>query len=243
MNIAHNVACPNLNKKWAGKRVLYHVNEGLYELNASRLASRVTGINTGKLNLAMQGDVILDKVERDLYEKYLRGDEYKTLRQNLIIDSAPPFVSRASYIAAKIQEAQPEFVIIDNLTYMGTDEKTSSIRERFAAIASEVVGLAINFRIPILMFGHVNRKGKEASDKKNEDYDSEDFGESIDPIKACDSIVSWRIQDIEQFRQSHKGIGTLAIRDARSIESFKVDLLVDTGKMLITDILFGGQQP
>ena len=240
MNIAHNVASPNPSKNWTGKRVLYHVNEGLYELNASRLASRVTGINTGKLNLAMQGDVILDKTERDLYEKYLKGDEYKTLRQNLIIDSAPPFVSRASYIAAKIQELQPEFVIIDNLSYMGTDEKINNIRERFIAIASEVVGLAINSRIPILMFGHVNRKGKETSDKKNEDYDAEDFGESIEPIKACDSIVSWRIQDMEQFRQSHKGIGTLAVRDARSTESFKVDLLVDTGKMLVADIVFGG---
>ena len=100
--------------------------------------------------------------------------------------------------------------------------------------------MAIEYRIPILMFGHVNRKGKEASEKNNTDYDSEDFGESIEPIKACDSIISWRIQDIEQFRQTHIGIGTLAVRDARSTESFKIDLRVSTGKMLIEDIVFGG---
>jgi hypothetical protein len=123
---------------------------------------------------------------------------------------------------------------------MGTDQKTKDVNERFGVISSEVVALAISYRIPILMFGHVNRKGKEASEKSNADYDAEDMGHSIEPVKACDSIISWRIQDIEQFRQTHVGIGTLAVRDARSTESFKVDLRVETGKMLISDIVFGG---
>ena len=38
MNMAHNVATSDFNTKRVGKRVLYHVNEGRFELNQARLS-------------------------------------------------------------------------------------------------------------------------------------------------------------------------------------------------------------
>jgi replicative DNA helicase len=240
LNMAHNVATTDLATKRIGKRVLYHVNEGRFELNQARLASCATGINYTRLSRALRGRYVFTQQERDLYEKYLKGDEFKELRHNLIIDSAPPIVSSARYISAKIKELKPEFVIIDYLGLLGTDQRVKDDNEKLGKVSSEVVGLAIEYNVPIILIAHVNRKAKQAADKNNEDYDSEDMGLSIEPIKNVDAVVSWRIEDPEQFKQTHKGIGTLAIRDARNVETGTCQLLVSTSEMKIKNIVYGG---
>lgn len=240
MNMAYNVATSDLAKKRVGKRVLYHINEGGFKLNQARLATRATGTNYTQLSRALRGRVAFTQAERDLYEKYLKGQEFQELRKNLIIDSAPPMISSARYIAAKIKETNPAFVIVDYLGLLGTDQKVNSDYEKLGKITSEIVALAIEYSVPIVLIAHVNRKAKEAANKKDEDYESEDLGISIEPVKHVDAIVSWRIGDIEQFRQTHKGIGTLAIQDARNCEPGKVELLVDTNLMKIENIMYGG---
>lgn len=240
LNMAHNVARTDLSKNRIGKRVLYHINEGGFKLNQARLASCATGINYTTMTRALRGRGIFTQQERDLYEKYLKGDEFKELRQNLIIDSTPPLISSARYISGKIKETNPAFVIVDYLGLLGTDQKVGSEYEKLGKITSEIVALAIEHNVPIVLIAHVNRKAKEAANKKDEDYESEDLGISIEPVKHVDAIVSWRVNDIEQFRQTHKGIGSLAIQDARNCEPGKVDLLIDTSKMLVTNIMYGG---
>jgi len=240
LNMAKNVATSTPNKSRVGKRVLYHINEGGFKLNQARLASCATGINYTTLTRALRGRCTFTQQERDLYEKYLKGEEFKELRQNLIIDSAPPIISSARYISAKIKETNPAFVIVDYLGLLGTDQKVNSEYEKLGKITSEIVSLAIEYNVPVVLVAHVNRKAKEAANKKDEDYESEDLGISIEPVKHVDAIVSWRVNDIEQFRQTHKGIGTLAIQDARNCEPGKCDLLIDTSRMKCENIIYGG---
>ena len=227
VNIAHNMMT-------AGKRVYYHANEGGLDLIEERLISCGTGIEMDNIEFNR-----MDSIEEQKYEQYLRSFRGK---DKLFIESVPSFFSSASHIEGVIMELQtlntpPDIVLVDYLGLMQTDDKTiKSSWEKLGAITMELKSVSMKTKVPIVVIGHVNRRGME---KDSNSFDLADMGLSLEPLKHVDMILSWKINDPDAFAVDKKGEGTLKVIGARSSKYTEVTLQIDTNKMKIYEMNLG----
>lgn len=211
-----------------GKRVYYHVNEGGQRLVVNRFMSCHLELPYNSIrNCNMNAD------EETKYIQFLQGLKGNP---NINIESVMPANSTAEYIDRKIQELNEngpvDLVLVDYLGLMTSPAKNiDSDWKKWGQIALELKSIAMDRQVPIIALTHVNRKGMESESGKN--FDLSDFGLSIEPLKHVDLICSWRIQDHESFKLTHKGTGKLAIMGARDSEEPEVSLDVNTNMMKI----------
>ena len=220
VNIANNL----LNK---GKKIYYHANEGGKDLIENRLISCATGLPITPIERTL-----LTSEQETVFVNYLNQSKTKT---NLFIDSVPPSLSRASYIESKIMELQAEgkvdVGIVDYLGLMQPDDrKVKSSWEAMGAITMELKSVAMKTGVPLILVAHVNRKGM---DDDKDHYALSEMGLSIEPLKHVDLIVSWRIHDIDAFKRTNIGDGTLSVQGSRNSKQPQVILSINTNIMKI----------
>ena len=220
VNIANNLLLK-------GKRVYYHANEGGKDLIENRLISCATGLPITPIERTL-----LTPEQEVIFTDYLNQS---STHQNLYIDSVPPSLSRASYIESKIMELQADgkidVAIIDYLGLMQADNKNVKAGwEIPGAITLELKSVAMKTGVPIILVAHVNRKGM---DDDKDHYALSEMGLSIEPLKHVDLIASWRIHNIDSFKKTNIGDGTLSIQGSRNSKQPKVILSINTNIMKI----------
>lgn len=220
VNIANNLLS-------RGKKVYYHVNEGGKELVENRIHSCHSGL-------------YMTKIERQKLsaEEYLQYENcVNTLKATnlLYVDSVPNSLSNAGHIEKMLTSLQDrmgkyEVALIDYLGLMNTTSSVTDDWKRMGAITLELKDVAMKLNIPIIVVGHVNRKGMQENKKH---FDLDELGVSLEPLKHVDVIMSWRIHEPELFELTNTGQGTLSIRGSRQSGQKSVVLDVDTNKMKI----------
>ena len=110
------------------------------------------------------------------------------------------------------------------------DKKVKSSWEAMGSITLELKSVSMKTGVPLILVAHVNRKGM---DDDKDHYALSEMGLSIEPLKHVDLIASWRIHDIEAFKRTNIGDGTLSVQGSRNSKQPQVILSINTNIMKI----------
>jgi hypothetical protein len=181
-------------------------------------------------------DANMTPEEEQKYVAFLRQVE-QIQKNNFCLDSVKPAFSTPAYISGKLKELQMynpiDLVIVDHMGLMSTTAKDfDSNWEKLGIIALELKSVAMEHQVPIIVLSHVGRKGMES---REDTFELEHVGLSLEPLKHVDTIMSWRIVDPEAFKLTHIGQGKLSIQGARDAEEAAVTLNVNTNLMKICE--------
>lgn len=224
INVAYN-AVKN------GKRVLFVVNEGGRDLVLRRFASLDAGINYTNLR-----DGKLSAEEEAKYKSHIDVfDKSRTLH----VCSIPPVICTTSLIASKMEDLSGDgkfdLVIIDYMGLMESDNAVTRKEEdwkKLGSIALELKSMAMVKQVPILTVFHVSREGHK---KKGAFYGMTDISRSWEILKTIDMLISWRVDNPDEFDILHSGSITLKIAASRDSAPALIELWADLHTMSIKE--------
>ncbi len=220
-----------VNMAQQGLRVYYHINEGSKRMVVNRMISCETGIPYKLIKTATMG-----AEDEKKYMTHIRKQQEKGL---IYVDRVRPSLSSAAYIENKLLELQADgkfdVVLIDMIPNMTTADPEAKDWKRLGVIATELKDLAMKMKVPIVVLAHVNTKGMET---KKKHFELEHAGVSKEPLKIVDLIISWRINEEEEFRKTQTGLATLSVTGARdSAAPPEISVYINTHIMKIDSSL------
>jgi replicative DNA helicase len=151
------MACAAL---YAGHRVQYDA----LEQSRNQIALRVHTFLSGKYGTEVfkAVDLMMGKnIDLPKYRKFLR-DLDQQMKGSLIINDTSRGKVNPLTIASQIERNSPEIVYIDYITLMGGvggDSKSREQWQQVASLSAEMKGLAMRYKVPIVVAAQINRMG------------------------------------------------------------------------------------
>lgn len=223
INVARNVVKQ-------GKRVLFIVNEGGRDLVLQRYTALDAGVNYSNLRDG--------KLTQEEEQKFRQSLEALKGSKSLYICSIPPVVCTTSLLTTKLEELELtekfDLVVVDSFHLMDSDNPSTKKEDdwkKLGSIALELKSFAMLHKLPVLTVAHVNREGS----KKKGAYGMSDMGRSFEVTKTIDTLISWRVDNQDEFDMLHSGSATMKMIASRDSATAIIEIWVDTNKMSIEE--------
>lgn len=187
-------AAANLRK---GKNVLYIT----LELSEERVAER---IDANLMNIEVNN---IKNLSRDAYMTKIDNISSKS-HGKLFIKEYPPGAAHSGHFRALIEELKikknfvPDVIYVDYLGICASSRvKMSGSMNSYSYlkyVSEELRGLAVEFDVPVVSAGQVNRSGFDASD-----FDLTSISDSMGIVHTCDLILGMiRTEELDALGQS-----------------------------------------
>jgi KaiC/GvpD/RAD55 family RecA-like ATPase len=213
---------------------IFCTNLAMQQLKA---AKRVLYIST-----EMEQEDVADRIFRAYYEVETLGNEVLLTRPeisgSLRIVKVMADVAVASDFKSYIRDFKPDFVVIDYLGQMTTNQKYASDYEKYGLVSNEIDTLARTMDVPIFTVSQSNRSTQTKEGASSDKVGHAAIGDShkiLRPVAVAFNIL----RTSEDAQVDAFTIDLFKNRFGQSGVSF--NLFVDYKKMLIADSLIPSQ--